>query len=191
MIDIETLGTGINAPILTIGAVVFDTNSPKIGDKLYLKIKVEDYNKYHQFKVDYSTIVWWNKQTESARKEAFLSEPRVSLEVAMMTLHSWLVNLASPNSKLIMWSHGKEFDLPILQFAFETVGLNTPWKFWETRDTRTVYDIFKVDLKNVKVPESLNLESASADKRPFDLHHALGDCYRQIIGVQQAMSKMK
>jgi len=185
MVDIETLGTGLNAPILTIGAVVFDPYSvlAKSQDKIYLKIKVEDYNKYPQFKVDYSTIVWWAKQTESARKEAFLSEPRVSLEVAMMTLHSWLVNAVKPNSKLIMWSHGKEFDLPILQFAFETVGLNTPWKFWETRDTRTVYDIFKIDLKNVKVPEEFG--------ESYELHHALGDCYRQIIGVQQAFAKMK
>jgi len=171
MVDIETLGVETNSVVLTIGAVVFDPRSNKTGKEFYVKIKLEDYAKYPQFGIDYSTLTWWITQTESAREEAFLGNDRVSVKIALTRFKQFL-----PSGRLFMWSHGKEFDLPILKFAMETVGLECPWKFWDTRDTRTVYDVCGVNLKTI----------------PFDkhfAHHALGDCLRQIKGVQLAYSE--
>ena len=42
MIDLETLGTAANAPVIAIGAVFFDPNTGTLGDTFDAAIDVED-----------------------------------------------------------------------------------------------------------------------------------------------------
>ena len=47
-----------------------------------------------------------------------------------------------------------------------------PWKFWQIRDTRTLYSL--VDMQLPKTAK----------------HHCLYDCYNQILGVQASFAQL-
>jgi hypothetical protein len=172
MVDLETLGTATNTIILTVAAVYFNPKNGSIGDKFYEKIIIDSYKDYPGcFSFDGSTISWWILNvTDEARKEAF-SGTRYPLKIVMEKLHKWLTK--TPFAKI--WSHGASFDIPILTHTFKVLNLETPWKYWNIRDTRTIYDLKKIDLKNISIPG-------------YPLHHALGDCLRQIEGLKRAFS---
>ena len=42
MVDMETMATGPNATVLTLGAVHFNPYGNGYGDKLYLRISIDD-----------------------------------------------------------------------------------------------------------------------------------------------------
>jgi len=54
--------------------------------------------------------------------------------------------------------------------------MKSPWKFWQVRDTRTVYDLAGLSLK---------------DLDQSNQHHALHDCLRQIDGIKRSLEKLK
>lgn len=177
MIDIETLSTHPNAHILTIAAVKFkrDTHKlPKRDDSkltFYRRIShksCEDL-KLHKSK---ATVEWWQQQSAAARKECFDdSLERTNLKSALLELTKWFGgNVGS------VWSHGDDFDLVILASAYRACGIeqSIPWKFWETRDTRTVFD-----LANLKYRYSGNTH-----------HHALDDCFSQITHLWKCLEKL-
>lgn len=118
---------------------------------------------------DPQTRDWWDKQDPAIRNEAFENNPRVPLKQALQEFTQWW-----RQSKYI-WSHGATFDCVILNDAYTRCGLTPPWKFWDARDTRTLYDIAGV--KNWDLPKNSK-------------HHAVHDCYRQIVGVHKSMSKL-
>ena len=70
-----------------------------------------------------------------------------------------------------IWGHGSHFDIPILENAYKACNLIPPWKFWQVRDTRTLYEVAGVRLSNTYVKMK---------------HHAIYDAFRQMIAVQKA-----
>ena len=173
MIDLETLSTRPHAVILVIGAVKFNRNSPhqelKEMDTFYQKIEIETCKELGMH-INKETQSWWDTQDEKIREEAFTSKPRYPLKTVLQNFIKWYGNAKYP------WSHGATFDIVILNEAFERCGLSPPWKFWEHRDTRTLFDLARV--WNKDLPQNLK-------------HHALHDCYRQICGVKLAIKRLK
>ena len=171
MIDLETLGTSSNTMILTIAAVVFDPLTGKTGDKFYEKIDIDSYKKYKgEFTFDASTLLWWmTVAPESARKEAFTNNNRKDIAIVMENFKLWCENIKRP---IKIWSHGSSFDVVIVSYTMNILNLQIPWKFWDIRDTRTIYDLAEISLKNVpKCSE-------------YPAHHALGDCFQQIEALR-------
>lgn len=113
------------------------------------------------------------QQDEKARTEAFVAKDRVPLTQTLTDFLLWSEGCR------FFWSHGKEFDLTILEHAFKRCHLNPPWKFWDKRDTRTIYAAARVDLKCIPFPEGQVQ------------HHALTDCLRQVTAVQLAYDRIK
>ena len=164
MIDLETLSTDSHAVIVTIGAMKFDPyNIIPPTDIFYRRVQLVN-SGYH---LNMETLMWWMQQKDEARNEAFNMNVRLSIKQSLADLAYWL-----PVNPYI-WAHGKDFDVPILNHAFDYEGLPLPWKFWDTRDTRTVYDMAKINVKDFAIPEG------------FSEHHAIGDCYRQVAAVQR------
>ena len=117
-----------------------------------------------------ATISWWKSQDSKIKEEAFgnsKNNPRVDIKQALMDLSKWF-----KNSKYI-WGHGSSFDCSIIEEAYKMCDLKQPWMFWNTRDTRTLYDI--ANIKTNTLPNN-------------NKHHALYDCYRQIVGVHKSMN---
>lgn len=174
MLDIETYSTKKNACILTIGAIKFDREGKlaklKKMDTFYRRITIES-NKELNRDIDAETISWWENQEEEAKFEIVTEENRISLKEALEEFIEWF----KPSD--LVWSHGKDFDCVIMEDAMRQCNIAIPWKFWNTRDTRTIFDIANIKLNNL----------------PFSLtsHNALNDCYRQIYGVKKAYKKLK
>ena len=173
MIDLETLSTENNAAILTIGAIKFNRNTPippdlKDCDTFYRRITLQSC-KTLGLHCCSTTELWWSNQSHEARHEAFEHPDRISLKKALIDMTIWLRGMKH------IWSHGDDFDCIILGNAYKRCDLQVPWKFWNTRDTRTLYDLANITM---------------ADLPQDNAHHALYDCHRQIVGVHQSLENL-
>jgi len=174
MIDIETLSTQSNAVILSIGALKFDRSgdlpaSPEVMDSFYVRVARESCEMLGMH-VDPETVQWWAGQNEEIRHEALENtSERLSIKDALLQLTSWI----GRSQKI--WGHGDDFDCVILSEAYRRCDMKVPWKFWDTRDTRTLFDIAGV--KNSDLPANSK-------------HHPVHDCYRQVAGVLKSLRKL-
>ncbi|HHE8470041.1 TPA: 3'-5' exoribonuclease, partial [Klebsiella pneumoniae] len=66
MVDLETMGKKYNAPIVAIGAVVFDPATGSIGESFYKVVCLESSVNWGAV-IDPSTVIWWLKQSSEAR----------------------------------------------------------------------------------------------------------------------------
>jgi len=188
MIDLETMGTRPTSMFLSIAAVCFDPFSGQmIGEPFYSRVDLNSYQAlayqgYPAFTYDVSTLEWWMGNTISAdaRLEAFVNKPRYDVREVLEKFIQWCNGFVSRTS-IKPWSHGASFDIPILENTMSLLGLTIPWKFWDARDTRTLFDIAKIRYADVVSPEA----------KKYPAHHALGDCFRQIEGVKQSLRKIK
>jgi hypothetical protein len=170
MIDIESLHTSPDCVILTIGAVLFDPKGQGIIDKIEIRPTIDDQTEIYDRKINDDTIAWWGRQSPEAIEEALGDRDRVSYPDAMAQLHKFCWNRAkSP------WSNGATFDIIVMENAWRQLGMVPPWNFWDIRDTRTLYDVCSVKLK---------------DGGHVTSHKAVEDAERQAIVVQQGYMKL-
>ncbi len=172
MIDIESLDTTPNCVILSIGAVRFDPKGSGVVEKLELKPTVEDQTEIYNRSINDDTIRWWSEQNPEALEEAFSEEGRIPFAECMEILYKFCWN------RRAVWSNGAPFDLVVMENAWRQVSEKPnpiPWPFWSMRDTRTLWEITGVKLK---------------DGGHVTSHKAVEDAERQAIVVQQAYQKL-
>ena len=169
MVDLETLGTGADSVILSIGAVSFDLDGDGLDDNgFYASVSIES-NLASSRKIDESTLLWWMKQDAAA--QAVFTEPKQSLDSAMDSFSAWF---AHSKCKYV-WSNGADFDIPIMANAFRSLGWETPWEFYNTRCVRTY--------KNLPSARNVKVENAAK-------HNALSDAITQARLVQAVQKKL-
>jgi hypothetical protein len=146
MLDIETLGTKPGAVVLSVAFVRFSdeahtTLNLSVSDQLAAGLTIDE-----------STHAWWGAQEAQAPGAwaAVTSNP-VPLLAALDHVDAWLAWAANGTDALI-WCHGASFDAPILEAVYLAAGRVAPWKFWNIRDTRTLYDLAGVDVKAYACP---------------------------------------
>ena len=141
MIDIETLGKGNDALILSIGAVEFNLRAGVLGSEFTQRIDVAS-SQGHGAKLDASTVVWWMQQSDTARK-AIGNGRGMMLAEAMDSLSRYLYMVApfSDMKLLNVWGNGSTFDISILEDSYKLVGEVEPWTFRNVRDMRTMVDL--------------------------------------------------
>tara|TARA_B100001094_G_C18156547_1_gene786789 strand:- start:389 stop:955 length:567 start_codon:yes stop_codon:yes gene_type:complete len=175
MIDLETLSVKPNAVILTIGAAKFNRNGPEKPleelNTFYKRIQIQSCLSVG-LQTCKETVKWWTTQDKEARLEAFDGDDRIPLKQMLDDFTSWF----GTNKNTKIWSHGDDFDCVILASAFRAFGMEPPWKFWNTRDTRTLFDLANFSLKSIPNTK---------------LHHALYDTYAQILGVQICIQELR
>ena len=172
MIDIETLATMPNSVILTIAGIRFNYHKdyksildPYELDYFYCRVDTEcQSNRY----IDDNTVAWWASQDSSIREEAFDPTDRLSLSDAMTAFNYW----ASGGDRY--WANGAAFDFPILETANKDLGFDSPWRYWQAMDARTIYKL---------VPDHYNPKQSK--------HHALYDCLNQIQKLNDCFVKLK
>lgn len=169
MIDCETLSTQTDATILTLGAVKFDPyadpDSPEndLTDTLYLKIDL-DSSAALDLHIDDGTIEWWSRQSQAAQDAAFDPAGRITINDAFSQLHRFCLNAQG------VWSNGAVFDIVICETIFKKLKRSPPWKYYNIRDTRTIWD--------------LGIDPALPQ---VTAHDALADSIAQAIGVQRVV----
>lgn len=164
MIDIETVGTGPAACILTIAAQTFNPLGQGYYDRdFYARVDIESQEGRN---IEQGTIDWWATQPPVVKDEAFNPEGRVSLKEALEQLAKliWKSNL--------IWANGPTFDMNILEHAYKSLGIPLPWQYYRVRDARTIYSLWP------DVP------------KPPASHHALEDCRRQIDMLQATLKHL-
>jgi exodeoxyribonuclease VIII len=166
MIDLETLATGPNATVLTLGAVKFNPWGQGYSDKIYFRIDLDDQDALGR-EVDPNTLDWWSKQDPAIMEEAFHPDDRIPLKEAVDLFHKFAWGCDQ------FWSHGATFDLVIMENLYKQLEKPLPWNFWQLRCTRTIFDLgWDPDMpKNSK-------------------HNALEDAIRQSVGVQNIYRKL-
>jgi hypothetical protein len=171
MIDIESLNTTPDCVILTIGAVLFDPRGQGIISKIEIRPTIEDQTEIYNRSINDATLEWWGKQSPEAIEEAMGDQGRVSFSDAMKQLYDFCWNHGKP------WSHGAPFDIVVMEHAWRQLGLRSPWSYGDVRDTRTLFDITGVSLRDKKYKTSTT-------------HKAVEDAEHQAIVVQDAYMKL-
>lgn len=171
MIDLETLDTKPNCVILTIGAVRFNPTGMGIVEKLELKPTIEDQTEKYSRTIDDETIEWWGKQHPDAIEEAFNETGRLSFQDCLAVLYKFCWN------RRAIWSNGAGFDIVALETGYRDVGMAIPWPYYNARDTRTLFDITGVSLRDKKYGTRTT-------------HKAVEDAEHQAIVVQDAYRKL-
>lgn len=171
MIDLETMGTRFDAPVLSVGACYFDPNTGEIGKKFYGRIDMAD--AFNFGKTSGDTVRWWLQQSEDARKQ--LVEGKHTLEKVLTKFEDFY-----GHSEACVWGNGATFDISIMEYAYmKCLGRQAPWKFWLVRDCRTI--------KDVAAP--LMREPASPFKGTA--HNALDDALHQAEWVSKMWQKLR
>lgn len=169
MIDLETLGTTADAVIISVGAVKFDLEAGQIDEQgFYGSVSIES-NLEKGRRIDEDTLLWWLKQPAAAQQ--VFREEKLPLEQTLIDLSYWL-----GDDDWVVWSKGPSFDIAMLEHAYRSFGLTSPWAFWNTRCVRTYMDL--PGAKGVTAPD----EGVA--------HNALSDAYKQAKTVQMIHKKL-
>jgi hypothetical protein len=169
MLDLETWGTKPGSAIRSIGAVTFDPFGDGTVDEFYANISDESCAAANLTK-DPSTIAWWARQSEAAQKS--LLKDQQPIEKVVRDFRQWFI----ANKGLWVWSQGSNFDVVLWEAAHERVNVVVPWKFWDARDTRTAYEIGRLNTRTIK--------------RAGTYHNALDDAKHQAKCVQLAYKRI-
>jgi inhibitor of KinA sporulation pathway (predicted exonuclease) len=137
--DLETLGTGRNSYILSIGCAKFDIETGDVLDTFYSKTRCGD-----EFKIDFKTVQFWMKQDDEVKKDLFNKEDNNEIHWVLNSLRNWL------EDGCIVWGNGSTFDISLLEDAYklckELLGykVEIPWHYRNIRDVRTVVDLASI-----------------------------------------------
>lgn len=178
MIDLETLGTGSYAAILSIGAVVFDPDTQSLGREFYAVVDPQSCVD-HGLRIDVSTVMWWMKQGDVAR--AALTVKGVPLPAALNGLAQWMPEAPE------VWGNGATFDNVILSNAYKAIGVAQPWKYYNDRCYRTLKNLFP----NVPMPTFDGIAHRAIDDAKMQARHAnlillhasLAGAWKGAVGV--------
>ena len=170
MLDIETLGTGSNAAIVSIGACLFTLqDGPDESNTFYQRIDLRSCLDAGM-DVDARTVLWWLEGSPGALVELTGREDRAEVRAALMAFKHWV-----PKDALV-YSNGPSFDAKTLSTAMENLGVK-PIEFWRERDHRTALDFLSVRCE--KSPqEGRRFLKGELGPKP---HHALADAVRQAM----------
>lgn len=177
MLDLETMGSGSKAAIVSIGAVLFDPMTGETGAEFYQVVSLN--SSAHYGELDPGTVIWWMQQSEEARA-VFLDENKTSLKAALESFSSWIEQNCDQNEKgkpeAIVWGNGATFDNVIMGNAYKATRLRQPWAFFNDRDVRTIVDLGK-QLRGIDHKKTLELEGTA--------HNALDDAKFQVRYVSE------
>lgn len=174
MLDLETLSTRMNAAILTIGAARFTED--RIEDYTFYRAVTLDSNTRLGRHIDGGTVAWWMAQDDVVRAAAFADPSAVDLAVALVEFATWFRGAATARTgeaePVYLWGNGANFDVSILQSAYEATDMPVPWGFRDVRCMRTIRA----------------LAGASCIARPEvgHAHNALDDARAQAMWLQAA-----
>lgn len=157
MVDIETIGTSLDAMILAIGAVRFN---PFSKDRAISTTEgsfrwVADLRcPQAGANYDLQTIAWWMVKTEEEARQRMFSPTVANRSVfaghikhGLEEFQKWIA--ASPTA--IVWAYGPEFDITVLNRAFENNMMAKQFERSNVRDYRTLRFVGNI----LRIPEPI------------------------------------
>jgi len=169
MVDLETLGTNANAPIVQIGAVEFIPITGEILEKHLWNISLAKQEKYSTFNGD--TVEWWLKQDPQIIASLFTNPDPQHINLILKELTK--INTRKTNPIHGWWASNKTYDYPILYSAFEN------YMVYPGIHKGKIYDIREFKLVSGYRPPNELYENSH--------HNALADCERQVFILKQCL----
>lgn len=167
MVDLETLGTAYNAPIVSLAAVAFNatenafayiednyTIDQQLGQTVKALVSKRGYAipKYArgisigiaydpqseiESKPKRETMDWWISQPEAVRTEALGGN--VKMVDSLGYLQMFIDEHTVGRDKVRVWAKGPSFDITMLDYQYDQrLGMTPPWKFYNVRCVRTI-----------------------------------------------------
>lgn len=136
MLDLETLGTRPGSVIVAIGAAYFGGGT--IKGTFYETIDPQSCQDTG-FSFDASSICWWLRQSEEARKTTFPEKGANHIFDALTNFADWY---RACGDTLKIWGNGATFDNVLLSEAYRIVGMRQPWSHRNSVCYRTIKDAF-------------------------------------------------
>ncbi|MBA7808159.1 3'-5' exoribonuclease [Klebsiella pneumoniae] len=168
MVDLETMGKKHNAPIVAIGAVVFDPATGSIGESFYKVVCLESSVNWGAV-IDPSTVIWWLKQSSEARS-AIVNDDAIPLLDALLQFREFVSdNVAGGSKKAQVWGNGASFDNSILRSSYDCIAEDYPWEYWNDRDVRTM----------VELGQAISFDPKTTIPFEGSRHNALADAIHQ------------
>lgn len=158
MIDCETMCNKPTAAIVSIGAVQFDINTGETGKTFYQNINLQSCIDAG-LTLSASTIMWWMDKDKAAQNSLLNNTKRIEDTLAGLSI--WF----SEFNDFQIWANSPSFDCVILKNAYNSLGQDLPWNYWNERDCRTLVQ-FNPELKKSIINDLP--------------HDALSDCLYQI-----------
>lgn len=153
MLDIETLGTNPDAPVLSAAVVYFD---PETGETFGAAKFVFDVRQQTDRPINFDTMKWWMSQSAEASAHWREAKTYDGLEQ--------FAAFCSKYERVTWWANSPAFDEVIMSSLLRGAGVRVPWNFWTWRDVRTI----KAFLFDKSKPQNNNA------------HDPLDDCLAQI-----------
>ena len=179
MVDLETLGTNLDAPVFQIAAVGFDIET---GEILSEYIGLADVGKLtdEDGAIDGGTLKWWLKTDKELFAKLINSDSKSSPKEIMTGLYTWMKRINDEYGSVYLWGNGILFDNAIIRHKMEGYGLDYPIFFRNDRDVRTIFE-----LARMKTGET----EREMRERIYDdsvAHDAYNDTINQIRLVSQS-----
>lgn len=145
MLDFETLGSGADTIVVSLGAVAFNKTGI-LNERLFLFDIHSQVNAGRSFTA--STLAWWMRQKDGARavfSEELTPGKRVTLEEFFKDFDDFNIEamgrVGETYDQLKPWGNGANFDISILEDMYrrhhEKRDMGIPWKFWNVLCFRT------------------------------------------------------
>ena len=144
---------GPTAAIIQVGACTFELDGPAPAPGGFERTVALQSSLFAGGSIDISTIEWWR-----SRDHAAVERNAERLQAVLGDFITWF-----PASNFL-WANGANFDPPVLESAFRSVGLTAPWKYNLVRDTRTLWH-FAAELAGWEKPKRVVGHTALADAR--------------------------
>ncbi|HBH8759504.1 TPA: 3'-5' exoribonuclease [Escherichia coli] len=173
MIDLETMGTGPDAQIASIGAVFFDPQTGEMGPEFNKTIDM----KTGGGTVNISTIEWWLQQSSEART-AILTD-KIPMDDALLQFREF-IDENSGEFFVQVWGNGATFDNVILRRSYERQEIPCPWRYTNDRDVRTIVALGLV----------IDFDARSVIAFEGERHNALHDARYQAKYVSAIWQKL-
>jgi hypothetical protein len=160
MVDLETLGTGVNSCIISIGVVAFDADKGVLASEGWA-IRHQDWHG----KKDPDTIKWWMKQNEAAQDYSFGGT------TTALTAANGFRDFHAAWGGDECWANDPDFDIVLLKQWWSRIVAETGWslgkfpiRYNEGRSFRTLTG----EAKRLGIDYSHIYGSATVAHHPVD-----------------------
>jgi hypothetical protein len=172
MLDLETLDTRPTAAIRLMAAVRFDPVRGIVSPDCFCERISPSSCEAVGLTYLGDTILWWLQQSEAARTKMTAGD-ETQLRMVLLQFTGWFSRSYPAPTRI--WSHGVIFDVVIAENAFRACELPVPWDHRAPRDTRTLFDLAGIDMKDF----------------PADVpHDPLSDALAQVQAVCEAYRRL-
>lgn len=164
MLDIETMGTGSNAVVVSISAIIFDMATGELGDTFEIGLDMKEQT-LKGGEIDQDTVNWWAKQSDEAKAELDRLDKKI-VEVALERFNQWISDNFPAPSKIKLWGNGATFDNVIVRNLFKRHDIKFVIPYYADKDVRTLTYLTKTNARKFEF-EGIK-------------HRGIDDCKHQI-----------